>query len=134
MSMRTRLFLISFFAAALAGPASAAEYDVVVYGGTSGGVAAAVQAARMGKSVVLVEPGKHLGGLSSGGLGWTDTGNKEVVGGISREFYQRVKKHYDQDAAWKHEKAEDYKFYRPRDDALWAFEPHVAEQVFNDLV
>src|SRR5258707_327270 len=80
--MHARFLVLSLLAASLAGPAaSAAEYDVVVYGGTSGGVAAAVQAARMGKSVVLVEPGKHLGGLSSGGLGWTDSGNKEVVGG-----------------------------------------------------
>src|SRR5437773_2279696 len=52
------------------------EFDIVVYGGTSGGVIAAVQAVVMGKSVVLVEPGKHLGGLTSGGLGATDIGNK----------------------------------------------------------
>ena len=66
--------------------------DFVIYGGTAAGVAAAVQAKRMGKSVVVVGPDKHLGGLSSGGLGWTDSGKKEVIGGISREFYQRVKK------------------------------------------
>ena len=74
----------------------AAEYDVVVYGGTSAGVIAAVQAKKMGKSVVIVCPDKHLGGLSSGGLGFTDTGNKAVIGGLSREFYHRVWKHYDQ--------------------------------------
>jgi hypothetical protein len=68
----------------------AQDYDVVVYGGTSGGVVAAVQAKRMGKSVILVGPDKHLGGLTSGGLGWTDTGNKAVIGGLSREFYHRV--------------------------------------------
>jgi hypothetical protein len=132
--MRTRLIAVTLLAAGLATPAFAAEYDVVVYGGTSGGVAAAVQVARMGKSVVIIEPSKHLGGLSSGGLGWTDSGNKEVIGGISREFYQRIKKHYDQPAAWKHEKPEQYKVYRPNEDAMWAFEPHVAEMVFNDLV
>src|SRR5688500_8147539 len=65
------------------------DYDVVVYGGTSGGVIAAVQAKAMGKTVVLVGPDKHLGGLSSGGLGYTDTGNKSVIGGLSREFYHR---------------------------------------------
>ena len=54
------------------------------------GVAAAVQAKRMGKSVVVVSPDKHLGGLTSGGLGLTDTGNKAVIGGLSREFYHRV--------------------------------------------
>jgi len=58
----------------------AEKHDVVVYGGTSSGVIAAVQAKRMGKSVILVCPDKHLGGLSSGGLGWTDTGNKAVIG------------------------------------------------------
>ena len=66
------------------------RYDVVVYGGTSGGVVAAVKAARMGKSVVLIEPSKHLGGLSSGGLGATDIGNKQAIGGMSREFYRRL--------------------------------------------
>ena len=80
--------------------ASAAEYDVVVYGGTSAGVIAAVQARKMGKSVVLVGPDPHLGGLSSGGLGFTDTGDKSVIGGLSRDFYHRIWKHYDQDANW----------------------------------
>src|SRR5688572_11659914 len=74
--------------------------DVLVYGGTSAGVAAAVEVARAGKSVLLVEPGKHLGGLTSGGLGWTDLGNPNVVGGIAREFYHRLWLHYQHDAAW----------------------------------
>src|SRR5205809_5031990 len=82
---------------------AAAEFDVVVYGGTSGGVAAAVQAARMGKSVVLIEPGRHLGGLTSGGLGATDIGNTAAIGGLAREFYRRVRKHYEDDAAWQFE-------------------------------
>ncbi|MGH7139732.1 MAG: FAD-dependent oxidoreductase [Pirellulales bacterium] len=91
------------------------RYDVVVYGGTSAGVAAAVQAARLGKSVVLIEPARHLGGLTSGGLGATDIGNKGAIGGLSRDFYRRVGKHYGTDEAW-------------------TFEPHVAEQVMNELV
>ncbi len=86
---------------------------MVVYGGTSAGVIAAVQAASMGKTVCLIHPGKHLGGLSSGGLGATDIGNKDAIGGLSREFYRRVGKHYGQEEAWK-------------------FEPHVAEQIFDD--
>ena len=77
----------------LRGDDTVAEYDVVVYGGTSAGVVAAVQATRMGKSVVLIEPGIHLGGLSSGGLGETDSGDKSVIGGVSREFYQRLGQH-----------------------------------------
>ena len=84
--------------AALACPASGVAqelFDVVISGGTSAGVAAAVQVSRMGKSVVVIEPTKHLGGLTASGLGFTDTGDKAVIGGVSREFYQRVKKHYD---------------------------------------
>jgi hypothetical protein len=117
-------------------PASvrAADYDVVVYGGTSAGVAAAIQTARMGKSVVIVEPSKHIGGLTTGGLGWTDSGNKEVIGGIAREFYQRVKKHYDDPKAWLHEKPEQYPVYRPKDDAMWAFEPKVAEKILLEML
>jgi FAD dependent oxidoreductase len=116
--------------------AHAAKYDIVVYGGTTGGVAAAVQAARMGKSVVLIEPGKHLGGLTSGGLGATDIGNKAAIGGIAREFYQRVRKHYEDDANWKLEKRTNFKGrgHEPNEDTAWTFEPHVAEKIFNDLV
>ena len=66
------------------------QYDVVIYGNTAAGVIAAVQARKMGKSVVLVGPDKHLGGLSAGGLGFTDTGNKAVIGGLARDFYHRV--------------------------------------------
>jgi hypothetical protein len=111
--------------------------DVVVYGGTSGGVAAAVGAGRAGKSVVLIEPGKHLGGLTSGGLGATDHGKPESVGGISREFYQRVRKHYADPAAWKYERPEDYRstqYAYDGDDVMWFFEPHVAEWIFADML
>ncbi|MEY4402947.1 MAG: hypothetical protein RIR91_982, partial [Verrucomicrobiota bacterium] len=65
-------------------------YDVVIYGGTSAAVIAAVQAKKMGKSVIVISPDKHLGGLSSGGLGFTDSGDKSVIGGLSRDFYHRV--------------------------------------------
>ena len=117
-----------------AAPAAAADYDVVVYGGTASGAAAAVQAARMGKTVILVEPGKHIGGLTSGGLGWTDSGNKAVIGGVSREFYQRVKKYYDDPNVWTLQKPETYPFYRPKDDAMWTFEPRVAEKILHEML
>ena len=84
-------------------------YDVVVYGGTAGGVAAAVTTARLGGSVVLIEPTKRLDGLTTGGLGQTDIGNKRAIGGISREFYERVRRHYDDPAAWKWQRSEDYR-------------------------
>jgi len=116
-------------------------FDVVVYGGTSAGVAAAVQASRMGKSVVIVSPDKHLGGLSAGGLGWTDTGDKAVIGGLAREFYQRIWQHYQDPDAWVWQDREEYGNRgqgTPAVDGehrtMWIFEPHVAESIFEDLV
>ena len=115
--------------------------DVVVYGGTSAGVIAAVQAARLGKSVVLVGPDRHLGGLSSGGLGFTDTGDKAVIGGLAREFYHRVWQHYQDPAAWIWQKREEYGNRGQGTAAIdgaqrtmWIFEPHVAEQVFHEML
>ncbi len=119
----------------------AQEYDVVVYGGTSGGVVAAVQAKKMGKSVVLVGPDRHLGGLSSGGLGFTDTGNKAVIGGLSREFYHRIWKHYDDAGAWRWQRKDEYGNKGQGTPAIdgsqrtmWIFEPSVAERVFDQWV
>jgi len=120
---------------------TASSHDVVIYGGTSAAVTAAVQAKRMGLSVVIVSPDKHLGGLSSGGLGWTDTGNKGVIGGLAREFYHRVWKHYDEEKAWKFQKKSEYGNKGQGNAAIdgaqrtmWIFEPHVAEKVFDDFV
>lgn len=90
-------------------------YDICIYGGTSAGVIAAYTAKKMGKSVVLIVPDGHIGGLSSGGLGQTDIGNKQVIGGLSRDFYKRIGKHYDTVEAWK-------------------FEPSVAKKVFEDFL
>ena len=86
---------------ALLSGCAAPAHDVVVYGCTSAGIMAAVQAKRMGKSVVGVGPDQHLGGLSAGGLGWTDSGNKAVIGGLARAFYSRVFDHYASDDAWR---------------------------------
>src|SRR5205809_7132552 len=74
------------------------NFDVVVYGGTAGGVIAAVSAAREGLRTALVEPTAHVGGMVSGGLGWTDYGKKEVIGGYAYEFYYRVGQHYGMSA------------------------------------
>jgi hypothetical protein len=92
-----------------------ATFDLVVYGGTAGGVMTAVAAAREGLKVALVNPDRHLGGMVSGGLGWTDYGRKEVIGGYSLEFFERVGAKYGRAIEWH-------------------FEPHVAEAVFNELV
>jgi hypothetical protein len=117
------------------------SFDVVVYGGTSAGIIAAVQAKKMGKSVVVVGPDRHLGGLSAGGLGFTDTGNKAVIGGLSREFYHRVWRHYQQPEAWRWQKQSQYGNVGQGTPAIdgeqrtmWIFEPHVAEAVFEEFV
>lgn len=90
------------------------DADLCIYGGTSGGVVATLQASRLGKSVVLVEPTQHLGGMSSGGLGWVDFGNKGAVGGLSRDFFKRV----------------GAKYGKPE---IFELEPHVAEAVFDEM-
>ena len=120
---------------------SAYSADVIIYGGTSAAVTAAVQTVRMGKTVIMVSPDTHLGGLTAGGLGWTDTGNKEVIGGLSREFYQRVYQAYQQPDAWRWEEKSAYGNTGQGTPAIdganrtmWIFEPHVAEQVFEDFV
>ncbi|HOF38674.1 MAG TPA: FAD-dependent oxidoreductase [Candidatus Hydrogenedentes bacterium] len=115
------------------------EADVVVYGGTSGGVAAAMQAVRLGKTALIAGPDVHLGGLSSSGLGWADTGRKEAIGGIAREFYERVAEHYADDASWRYQSHEEYIRLRggrhdPHEGAMWVFEPHVAERIYEDFV
>lgn len=113
------------------------SYDIVVYGGTPGGITASIQARRMGKTAVLIEPSTHLGGLTSGGLGATDIGNKQAIGGLSREFYARIHRHYSNDQTWTFETRENYrkKWGRYLDaDVMWAFEPKVAEQAFRDML
>ncbi len=118
--------------------------DVCVYGGTDAGVMAAVQAARMGKTAVIAEFGDHLGGITSGGLGATDTGNKAAIGGLAREFYHRVALHYAQDKAWQFETKHHYfsgrngrstlKEFQAPYATMWTFEPHVAEDIFFQMV
>lgn len=103
---------------------AAESYDVVVFGATSGGVTAAVQAARMGKTVILLEPGNHVGGMTSSGLGLIDIKGTDSVGGLAREFFDRVGKHY---AA---ENIELKKF----GNQGWTVEPHVAEEIFNGML
>jgi hypothetical protein len=92
----------------------ALEADLCVYGGNAAGVVAAVQAARLGLRAMVLEPSRHLGGMTAGGLGQTDIGNKEAIGGISREFYARCGAKYGVEIEWR-------------------FEPHVAEQVLHEM-
>jgi hypothetical protein len=115
--------------------------DIIIYGGTSAAVIAAVRASKLGKSVIMVSPDKHLGGLTAGGLGFTDTGNKSVIGGLSREFYHRIFLHYQKNDSWKWQKKEAYgnkgqgtPAIDGENRTMWIFEPHAAEGIFEDFV
>jgi len=115
------------------------ETDLVVYGGTAAGVMAAVQGSRLGKSVVLIEPSQRLGGLTSGGLGQTDIGNKRAIGGLARDYYRAVRRHYDDPEAWRWQSLEEYRDggqtrSDPSEDTMWTFEPSVARKILDNFV
>lgn len=126
--------LLTMLAPATPARAEAAPTDVIVYGCTAGGVIAAIEARRLGRSVMLVCRDDYLGGMTTNGLGWSDTGNHRAIGGLSLEFYRRVKRHYDDPAAWtlakRPERAENF----VDGAAMWQFEPHVAERILEDWV
>ena len=115
--------------------------DVIIYGGTSAAITAALEVAQSGKTVIVVSPDIHLGGLTAGGLGWTDTGNKATIGGLSREFYHRVWLHYNDSSAWVWQKQSEFGnkgqgtvAMDGENRTMWIFEPSVAEQVFENFV
>lgn len=111
--------------------AEVVDADVCIYGATSGGVAAALQVTRMGKKAVLLEPGRHLGGMTAGGLCAVDIGDPRSVGGIAREYFTRLADRYGKTLAW------DQPFSSkggPATGGAYSIEPHVAEQVFHGLL
>jgi hypothetical protein len=114
--------------------------DVVVYAGTSAGVVAAIRASDLGLNVLLIEPGRHLGGMTASGLGQTDLGNKNAIGGMAREFYRRIARHYARPEAWRWQEQGTYKAgggqstTQPGEDSMWTFEPSVAEAIFNQWI
>ncbi len=122
-------------------PVDTFKADVIIYGGNSAAVIAAVEVAQSGKSVIVVSPDKHLGGLTSGGLGFTDSGNTGAIGGLAREFYHRVWLHYNDPSAWDWEKQEEFgnkgqgtPAMDGENRTMLTFEPRVAEKVFEDLI
>ena len=139
--MTNFLFLLAFSFIVPFAQGQSQKYDLVIYGGTSAAVTAAVEAKKSGKSVIVVSPDIHLGGLTSGGLGYTDTGDKSVIGGLARDFYHRLWLHYNSEGAWPWQKKEEYgnkgqgtPAMDGENRTMWIFEPHVAEQVFEDLI
>lgn len=122
-------------------PGPSYKADLVIYGGTSAAVTCALQASEMGHSVILVSPDKHLGGMSSSGLGFTDTGNKEVIGGLARRFYQLIYEHYEDSSAWRWQNKSDYGNVGQGNPAIdgdkrtmWIFEPLAAEESFERMI
>ncbi len=138
--MKNILLLLSLFITGIFSPnAYSQTYDIVIYGGTSAGVAAAIQASRMDKSVILIEPSNRIGGLTTGGLGQTDIGNKQAIGGISREFYQQIKAYYEQPGNWNWQKRDEYidsgqSRTKEGEDAMWTFEPSAALKVYQHML
>ncbi|MCF7974070.1 MAG: FAD-dependent oxidoreductase [Phycisphaerae bacterium] len=119
--------------------AEAPPHDVVIYGGTCAGIAAAVQVRRMGGSVVVIEPSSRIGGLTTGGLGQTDIGNKAAIGGVAREFYQRVRQYYSDPNHWTWQAHDSYRSSGQSrtgdtEDTMWTFEPSAALSIMQDLV
>lgn len=115
------------------------EFDIVVYGGTSAGVSAAIQTSRMNKKVLLIEPTNRIGGMTTGGLGQTDIGNKQVIGGISREFYQNIKSFYDDPQNWEWQSKKEYQDggqtrTEKGENAMWTFEPSAALAVYEQML
>jgi hypothetical protein len=105
--------------------------DIVIYGCTSAGVIAAIEARRLDRSVLLICRDAYVGGMTTNGLGWSDTGNHRAIGGLSLQFYRRVKRHYDDPSAWTFGKRPDKAENFIDDDAMWQFEPKVAEQIYE---
>ncbi len=128
---RTAAFLVLATCSPSLLAADLIEADVCIYGGTSGGVAAAVQAARMGKRVVIAEPGRHLGGMTSGGLSAVDIGDPRSVGGISREYFTKLAATVGTVLAW--DKPFVAKGGGPATGGAYAIEPHKAEEVYAQM-
>lgn len=140
MSIRS-LSCLPFFLAAVF-PLQAAEpevRDIVIYGGTSAGIVAGIQAIKLGKTVVVIEPSKREGGLTTGGLGQTDIGNKMVIGGLSRDFYRRIAIHYARPEAWTLQKRAEYRDggqtrTAAGEETMWTFEPSAALKIYRDWI
>lgn len=127
--------------AALVSAAETVQVDFCVYGGTSGAVAAAVQAKKMNRTVVIVSPDRFLGGMTSGGLGFTDIGDERILGGLSAEFYQKVYQHYQKDEAWKWQKKDTFAnkgqggpAMNHKEKTMSLFEPSVASAIFDQWI
>lgn len=127
-------FLVSVFMLVSCSEKQHYDADLLVYGATSAGITAAIEASRAGKKVLLIEPTTHIGGATTGGLVWTDYGKEGVVGGLAGEFYGRVTEHYKSDAAWKVNDPFRERLLNPSLKYIKSFEPRVADSIFRKML
>lgn len=130
---------IFFIQISVFGQQSNQKYDVIVYGGNGAAIMASIAAKKSGANVLLLSPDKHLGGVTSSGLGWTDIGNPAIIGGLARSFYHQIFLFYQNDSTWKSSNKAKYEaslhgIYKVKDSLMWTFEPHVAEKIFNRML
>lgn len=144
MGKRIRLFLVISMAAIYLCGQSYAEscskkYDIIVYGSNGAAIMAAIAASKAGERVLLLSPDDHIGGVTSSGLGWTDIGNPDAIGGLAKVFYHLIYLQYQKPSLWKSMDQKQYEktlygIYKVKDSLMWTFEPHVAEAVFNQML
>jgi hypothetical protein len=139
-SMFLFIFLILLFISnsLLSDETQEKSYDIIIYGGTSSGVMASIQAANMGKTTLLIEPTSHIGGMTSGGISWVDIHNAPTIGGLAREYFHRVWNYYQNESSWIYETPHPIygqgSTHAYIDQTMWAVEPHVAENIFNEMI
>ena len=134
--MRNLMLGAFVLSAGCCGVESVSSHDVVVYGSSPAALTAAISAQRLGKSVVIVSPETRIGGLTTGGLGQTDIGNKSAFGGLALQFYRDVAAYYRDDANWTRQKRSDYLpdgqcSGTKGEDSMWTFEPHAALEILE---
>ncbi len=137
MASQVSIYLAIFFTILLIScqtTESFQTFDVVIYGSTPAAITAAIQAKKMGNTVVLISPNNHLGGATTGGLTWTDYGRAETIGGLADECYARIKAYYDQENAWKFESRDAYPYYDEQERYISSFEPSVALMFFQKML
>lgn len=123
--------------------ANSPQYDICIYGESASGVIAAIQGARMGKKVVLVSKNNHVGGLVTSGLTATDMNRNDLIGGITKEFYNKIYSYYLQPEVWRNQDRESFmistlkRTYRGKNDERqiqWVYESSVAERIMLDML
>jgi len=136
MKLKLFLNLIILFAVFYSCRNTSKRYDadIIIYGATPGGITAAIQAERMGRSAIIVNPNDHIGGCTTGGLTWTDYGLEWTIGGLADEFYKQVKQYYDDSAHWPYEDQAESRVYDPDEKYMKSFEPKVALQIFQSML